>query len=281
MEVFKLLSGEERDGEILAHEVGLVSKTVKFEFTRNTVESLRNEQPCGTSGGEKVTSVYERGIPLRPGDIQQMILAENGWLNDEMINRAMDFLNKKHPLQRQHEHGKTIRWDSWRAEALHAFWSTKIQRGEVSVGYISNWMNDRGMTNGKQPQLDCVILPSYHNRHWILTVVFPLRHKIAILDSLVGFLPAGRAATVYEHICEWLHAHMKDDFDEQKWTLVQLPCPQQQNSHDCGIHVVLNAWFISKGIWPMAHKDVTPGDRRLFAAYMVSKGTKDCPIVIR
>lgn len=259
--------------------VGLLCLTVKLGFGRETVESLQNLQSCGTLHGDTAISVDDQGIPLRPNDIQQMILAENGWLDDEMINRAMNFLNKKHPLQGQC--GETISWDVWRAQTLQTFWFTKIENGEVSLEWMTNWMNDHGMTKGKQPQLDCVIIPCFHNSHWTLTLVLPLLHKIAIVDSLVEGAPADRAANVYGHICKWLHTHMEDDFDEQEWTLVRLLCPQQENPHDCGIHVALNAWFISKGIWPMAHKDTTPGDRRLFVADMVRTGTKDSPMVIR
>lgn len=263
----------------ITRSVSLLRRTVKLEFRRKAIESLQNVQSCGTLHEDTAISVDDQGIPLRPNDIQQMILAENGWLNDEMINRAMNFLNKKHPLQQQC--GETISWDVWRAQTLQTFWFTKIENGEVSLEWMTNWMNDHGMTKGKQPQLNCVIIPCFHNSHWTLTLVFPLRHKIAIVDSLVKGAPADRAANVYGHICKWLHAHMDDDFDKREWTLVRLPCPQQENSHDCGVHVILNAWFLSKGIWPMAHKDITPGDRRLFVAYMVKKGTRDSPMFIR
>lgn len=266
---------------MMATSARLLCETVKFDFTQETVQSLRNVQPRETPGKKKVISVDERGIPLGEGDIQRMVLAENGWLNDEMINRAMNFLNKKHPLQRQN--GKTVSWGVWRAKTLQSFWFTNIKNGNVSRGWMTNWMKDHGMIKGKQPRLDCIIIPCHHlaRKHWTLILVFPLAHKIAILDSLAQGATAVEAATVYGRISRWLHAHMEDDFDEKEWTLIQLACPQQENSADCGIHVALNAWFLSKGICPMAHKDMTPRDRRLFVAHMVTEGTKDSPVVMK
>lgn len=276
MAVSQAISRRKRDTKNSV-SVGLICPTVEFK----SVDSLRKVQPSGTVHGGKAVNHNEKGKPLGTNAVQEKILAENGWLNDEMINRAMKFVNMEHPLQRQLGCDETTSWDVWRAKALESYWFTKVEKGEVSAGWITKWMKAQGMTKGQKPKLDCVMIPGNHKEvHWALAVVFPLLRKIAILDSFVTGAFVDKVA-VYDNICTWLQAHMEDDFDKQEWDLLQLPCPQQENLSDCGIHVALNAWFLSKGIWPMAHKDMRPKDRRLFVADMVNKDSKACPVVIR
>lgn len=261
--------GGKRDKDI-ARSVGLHCTTVRnFHIAERTLDSLRKGQRHGKP------PVDEGGIPLIPGEIQKRILNPNGWLDDNMINRAMNFINKEHPLKRGE---KEIDWVPWKAKTLTTWTSQFIGNGSfTNMKSMTKWMEDQGLTKGNQPQLNCVIIPWHHPDHWTLALVFPLHHKIALLDSLAF---TDRAEAVYRDICTWLHWYMEDDFEEQEWSLLPLRCPQQENGHDCGAHVALNALFISKGIWPMAHKVVTPEQRRSQVAYMVDKGTEDCPIHI-
>lgn len=274
----ELIPIEEIDVET-AHAVSLICDNVQLKIARETGESLQTVHPNGTSYVDKDIEYDKERVPLGPGDIQRMVLAPNGWLNDHMINRAMNFVNMDHPLQWKDD--QTIEWSDWKATTLSTVQSTMIKNGQYDLPWMTEWMKDQGMTKGEQPQLNCVMIPWFVNRnHWILTAIFPWHHKIAILDSFVRGKIVDRV-TVYNHICKWLHAYMEDDFDDQEWNLLQLSCPQQRNSSDCGIHAALNAWLLSKRIWPMAHKDITPADRREFVAGMVRKGTEDGPVATR
>lgn len=251
-----------------ARSVGLRrERYLKLKLGPKTVRSLRNVQP----------SDDEKGTRVQLGDIQK-ILHPDGWLCGNMIDRAMNFLNKEHPLH--YHNDEDIPEDIWRAEALGTDWFWNIEEQNVTWPWMTEWMNQQGLIQGKKPQLDYVIIPWHYGDHWTLTLVFPLHHKIVILDSYERIASSERRDTVYKLVCEWLHTHMNDDFQEREWDSIDLQCPQQENGNDCGVHLVMNAWCLSKGIWPMAHKKLTPEDRRSKVAFMVHWGTKDCPIGI-
>lgn len=256
----------------MAESLGLQSLAIfTFELDKHTLDKLRELQACKVAGADTVVSKDGRGRPLKPSHIRQ-ILAEDGWLNDEMIDRALNFTNVNHIWVTG---GKEVGRATWKTQALLTEWDRKMIDGTAADTSAARWLRKVGITRDTLAELDCIMVPCQEESHWKLTLIFLSHHRVAVLDSLATGGVIGGARTIYKRVCRWLGAQMKDDFDERQWSLVQLECPQQQNLDDCGIHVALNAFCISKGFWPMAHNAVSPASRRRFVAFMVSQGDGD------
>ena len=65
------------------------------------------------------------------------------------------------------------------------------------------------------------------------------------LDSKIGTIPALDIKKAYQVLVDLLCGENHGESDE--WDLVDIPCTQQKNDSDCGVHVILNSAALCDG----------------------------------
>ncbi|GMT01691.1 hypothetical protein PENTCL1PPCAC_23865, partial [Pristionchus entomophagus] len=97
-----------------------------------------------------------------------------------------------------------------------------------------------------------LLLPMHENgNHWTLAVINTKNHSLVHYESLErNTKPACRLKTL-EKIASFMEKLLPAT--EGKWRKELLPCPQQPNSADCGVYVILNAIHFAAGL-PMYYE---------------------------
>ncbi|XP_064458014.1 sentrin-specific protease 8-like [Ornithodoros turicata] len=169
------------------------------------------------SFGEKILSYHD--VLLRESDVE--LLDGPYWLNDAIITFWMQFM--EHELYQQHSpsvafvtpdvvHFVKSSSGSDLAEELK---SLELQKKDVVL----------------LPVNDCACLDSPGGCHWSLLVYSRKDGKFAHYDSSKG-TNLEHAQRVAKALLPVLNAEVID--------LVEVQCPQQKNSYDCGVHVIYN-----------------------------------------
>ncbi len=83
-------------------------------------------------------------------------------------------------------------------------------------------------------------LPIEHPNHWTLAVVDMVKGEIKFYDGLTDARRASAAQKATVAFCQWLSSYIPR-LQHIKWGFKNQSCPQQQNSHDCGVVVLVVA----------------------------------------
>lgn len=242
-------------------------------FRTDTLKRIRELANATGDAADDVISTSENNTVFRRRHMGP-ILDEDGLLSDEIIDCALSFVQRCPGLPGDDASGPS--GHRWRARIIISAFATKIMDGSASNS--AGWLDKMGISLGDLPKMDCIIIPYGGQKHWQLILVFPLQRRITVLDSLNpgGSIKLG-PTYIFTKVKEWAGSVYHG---QGQWTQWVLQCPRQHNHSDCGIHVILNAFFVSKGIFPMAHRDITPRQRRYLVAYMASYAGKARAITV-
>lgn len=155
-------------------------------------------------------------------------LRDRQWLNDNVIDFYLSMVS---------ERSKNSRGSLPACFAFSThFFSTLQSRGYSSV---ARWAKRKGIDVTKQ---DFIFVPiNRHNTHWCLAVVNNRDRRFEFYDSMNG---AGTAALdllrdyMYQQTADTSPGANRAEMGYDKYAIFStLPCPQQQNSYDCGVFV--------------------------------------------
>jgi len=92
---------------------------------------------------------------------------------------------------------------------------------------------------------DLLVIPLNHNnKHWTLAVMDVLKAEIEVYDSLggEGHNHFRQATETLNRFTQFLYGRSSD------WRITNVMCPQQANYHDCGVYVVVFAYYRILGL---------------------------------
>lgn len=155
-------------------------------------------------------------------------LRDGQWLNDNVIDFYLSMVS-----ERSKTSGGTL--PACFAFSTH-FFSTLQSRGYSSV---ARWAKRKGIDVTKQ---DFIFVPiNRHNTHWCLAVINNRDRRFEFYDSMNG---AGSGALdllrdyMYQQTADTHPGANRAEMGYDKYAMFStLPCPQQQNSFDCGVFV--------------------------------------------
>ncbi|KAJ4986259.1 Ulp1 protease family protein [Stagonosporopsis vannaccii] len=160
------------------------------------------------------------------------------WLNDEIVNQYLATIVKT-----LNDDCGFIYKRGGPAPPYHAFsshWYNSVLRGMKSV---ERWAGRVGLGGKQFLDAKIVFFPICDGSHWRLLAVNPRKRTIEYLDSL------GWDGSKYvAKLLEYLQHELKESWEEEKWTIVELQRSSRQlNGSDCGVFVLLNALVVARG----------------------------------
>lgn len=160
------------------------------------------------------------------------------WLNDEIVNEYLAILvaQKKKEAGFAHKRGGP-------APPMHAFssfWYTTMKDRPES---IKRWASRVQLQGDQYLDADLLLYPICDDGHWRLLAVKPKERTIEYLDSM-GF----KGDKYVKKLKEYLEGELKDSWNEDEWTVVELQRSSRQiNGNDCGVFTLLNALTLLRG----------------------------------
>lgn len=127
---------------------------------------------------------------------------DKGWLTDTAITRVCEVLEDEH-VQICHFHGRRHERD--------------------------------GQSAALRPNLQTLLIPIETDHHWTLLSFVAQDKKFYHSDSLHGSMSVAQKTFVHGVISDWLPARAR------RLEIEERPSQRQQNGHDCGVFVCLNA----------------------------------------
>lgn len=186
-------------------------------------------------------------LTLRPGQ----------WLNDEVINGYVAYLN---------ERSQADDWDGPKIFAHTTFFYETLARSGVEK--VLRWSRKPNWPD--LATMDKVIVPIHLGNHWTLAVINIEEERYEYYDSM-----GGEHASVLEHLREYWSAEIADkhpdDDDMQALSEEVLEwdeaygghdTPQQQNGFDCGVFMVTTADYVARNAELNFHQKHMPSFRK-------------------
>lgn len=189
-------------------------------------------------------------------------LRDGQWLNDNIIDFYLAMIS---------ERSTNSKLPSCFAFSTH-FFSTLQTRGYAGV---ARWAKRKGIDVTK---LDFIFVPiNRHNTHWCLAVINNRDMRFEFYDSMNG---AG--ANALDILREYMYLQTQatypglseEDMGYDKYGMFSaLPCPQQQNSYDCGVFVSKMVEVLSrdKDVMSFSQDDMPTIRRRMVYEIMNNK----------
>lgn len=188
--------------------------------------SVRQVEALWARRDDRTTVISAYRIEISVYDLRT--LQDKQWLNDNIIDFYLSMVTDRSKTS----NGKL---PSCFAFSTH-FFSTLQTRGYAGV---ARWAKRKGIDVTKQ---DFIFVPiNRHNTHWCLAVINNRDMRFEFYDSMNG---AGTSALdllrdyMYEQTAATYPESNPADMGYDKYGMFStLPCPQQQNSFDCGVFV--------------------------------------------
>lgn len=207
----------------------------------NDVEKLINGQ------SEKIPVVHEDIIIDK--ECAERLNVGN-WINDNIIGLYCKLL-KERQTRTPHKFKK--------CHFASSFYYTKIRSNQS----VCRWETTDILKN-RLAEFHKIFFPIHHGKHWSLIVIDVEHQAIQYCDSLGG---RSRFALRY------MHEYMKKLVtDASTWTVEIVDVPQQDNYNDCGVFLLMNIDFLSRGIQPSFNcREIPYFRRRIAKAILASK----------
>jgi len=195
-----------------------------LEHIINNVENLHEDTV--------LVDNYNTAVKLK--DI--FTLHEKGWLNDIVIYYYMNLLDDR-------KQNQIILGEATTDNACYSFNTTFYTNLRQGYEHVARWtIKDKERIYNSTGKL--LIPVHFGGNHWYLMVIYVKEKRIVSYDSLVYKHDEDR-----ERLFDWFNEDskkkMNTPLDKKDWKLVKGKCPQQRNGYDCGVHVLINADYIS------------------------------------
>lgn len=218
----------------------------------------------GGNSGARVYCTTPEGADLRKHDFVS-VLGERNWLNDEIVNGAVVFLDRS---INESAGVADFKQQTRKCLALNSFFFKSL----LADGYQSTRrkLQRHGVNKNNLLNVDTVLMPVCTNSHWTLVVIRPRLRTVAHMDSLN---PEGSGHFI--DVTMGLIRHvLEEKFEESLWKVVHHEAPRQTNGYDCGVFTVTNAFCIALGLSPIdsySANDMTLQRKRI-ACVLLNKG---------
>ncbi|KAI9898139.1 hypothetical protein N3K66_006499 [Trichothecium roseum] len=206
------------------------------------------------------------GVELRCHDFAKLV-QETEWLNDEVINASLNFLDSSINLAAGI---KDVKRNTRKCLAMNSFFYKRLK--DHGVKGTERSLRRYGVERRNILDIETILLPICENSHWTLCVIRPAARTVAHMDSLN---PRG-SPVVTQTALSWLEEFL-EKFDANEWKVVVHDAPRQTNGWDCGVHTITNAMCVSLGISPIDCYSSTdlPLQRLRIACVLLNQGFKD------
>lgn len=207
------------------------------------------------------------GVELRCHDFAKLV-QETEWLNDEVINASLNFLDSSINLAAGI---KDVKRNTRKCLAMNSFFYKRLK--DHGVKGTERSLRRYGVERRNILDIETILLPICENSHWTLCVIRPAARTVAHMDSLN---PRG-SPVVTQTALSWLEEFLGEKFDANEWKVVVHDAPRQTNGWDCGVHTITNAMCVSLGISPIDCYSSTdlPLQRLRIACVLLNQGFND------
>ncbi|ODA77486.1 hypothetical protein RJ55_07115 [Drechmeria coniospora] len=180
------------------------------------------------------------GTDLRRHDFAS-VLPETQWLNDEIINGSIMWLDR---CINGAAGIKDVKKQTRKCLTLNSFFSKALL--EKGTKDADRKLRRSGVTKENMLEVETMLMPVCLQHHWTLLVIRPALRTVSHLDSLN---PQGnkRLTDVAMSLVRFI---LQDKFEESLWRVVRHEAPRQTNGYDCGVFTITNAICLSMGLDP-------------------------------
>jgi len=187
----------------------------------------------------------------------------NHWLNDEIVNLALQVLHEYNAAISVIISGKP-------SCVFNSFFYFNLAERMKGYSYkdVMRWTKKSNIFL----EYDKVYIPIHaYKSHWFLVVLFMQEKCVRFYDSLSSVKDG-----FFENIMHYLtdeRAKLELNGDEDKgWRMEIVTGPRQQNGYDCGVFTIIAAEMVMLGL-PMLHsQQMMPTLRRRIAFDILEKG---------
>ena len=226
---------------------------------QNIIDQVNNV--FNTTDNATIVSESARNIVMKVEKFR--CLKPNLWLNDEVLNFYMDLLQER-------DNKICIECDKKTSYYFSSFFMVKLfdEAKKYNFEGVKKWSK-----RFKVFEQDKIFIPiNYGNNHWFLIVVYIQQKKIIFYDSIAE---DNRAKMYLFLTARWLQDEAKfknQNIDINDWKLINAGrnIPQQTNSFDCGVYVILNADYIADDL-PLSYGEEEVAASRNKIAYYIIK----------
>ena len=228
-----LVRGEAMQQHLLAKKLEYLTPE-EVEAVKNAWKDAKDDEVMGRLSRDHVD-----GRSLR-------MLQLDCWLNDRIINFYMALLNERNKI--------LYNWTkSLRSYFFDSFFLVNLVDSEGNFTFKKVRDSTSKINIFKAEKL---FFPVFEQNHWMLIVVYMVEKKIQFLNSMgTTFLEKGNHSM--DLLLDWLsceserleQARYHNIFCKDEWektlTWEKSVIPQQINSYDCGVYVIVFADFLS------------------------------------
>lgn len=216
----------------------LPNKPFVEALSKSWVDKAHNTLRAAGSTSLATTS---EGVDLRRHDFAKVV-PETEWLNDEIVNGSLTWLDKAINTAAGIKNVKT---QTRKCLTLNSFFFKRLK--DQGVTGTVRTLSRNGVKKENLLDIDTILLPICENLHWTLLVVRPKKRTVSHMDSLN---PRGNQANTTLAL-NWMKEVLQEKFVADEWKVVRHEAPRQTNGWDCGVHTITNAMCVSLGLNPI------------------------------
>jgi hypothetical protein len=207
-------------------------------------------------------AVHPDAVELNPRDFAKLVPA-TAWLNDDCVHSTLcclaAYVNKQAGVKPKVDPPKCVAISS-------LYWTAFC--GDHKKLYPRPFGRKWNMTPDNFLNIDTVLIPVNHGKHWTLIVIRPSRKSVSYIDSY-----GDRGVTHLRHTKDWLKLFLSDKYGGDDWKIEEFDAPPQTNAWDCGMFVITNAMCLALGLAPMCYDEgKMPLQRQRIAAMLLNGG---------
>ncbi|OAA58831.1 phenol 2-monooxygenase [Cordyceps fumosorosea ARSEF 2679] len=197
-------------------------------------------------------------------DITREVIPKTEWLNDEIVNGVLSWLDQAVNHIGGVDDPKT---QTRKCLVMTSFYYKQIK---TACKNTQRTLKRKGVTKDNLLSVNTILLPICEHSHWTLMVINPSKKTVAHIDSLN---PRG-TRSVTELALMWMKDALDDKFVATEWKTITYNHPAQTNGYDCGVHTICNAICVAVGVDPSVAYKATdmPALRVQMSAVLVNGG---------
>ncbi|OCK83674.1 cysteine proteinase, partial [Lepidopterella palustris CBS 459.81] len=188
--------------------------------------------------------------------------AASGWLNDDIVNKFLSVIIEKE--QQNRGYVKSTK----KSPPVHAYasqWWTTVNKPKGCEN-LTKWSKRAHLQGRQLLHADLILFPICESSHWTLLAVRPKDRSIEYLDSL-----SGNHARYLNKVREYIGTELGDLYIAGEWKEITHRSSRQNNSNDCGVFTLFNAFALLRGRNPgeAVQAEDMPDARRQIAATLL------------
>ena len=192
--------------------------------------------------GPQVIQVLSRtGAELHKNEFQRL-LPPTEWLNDEVVNGALEWLDEAVNLAAGVNDPKKA---TRKCLVMTSLWYKSAK--EKGFTGTARALRRQGVTKDNILDVDTILVPICEGNHWTLLVIEPSKRKIAHMDSM----NAAGSTRVTDLAKVWMKDILGDVYVDEEWSIVRHEAPAQRNGYDCGVFAITNGMCLALGLSPI------------------------------